>query len=459
MIHRVTETFRRARPLIQPFIGFLFLGAFGALAVGLVSHFAVIVPLENNLLSAEVRSLATELDSTVRMRSALIRITVGNSELDSFLQSGGLDKMLYALRQQFPDFLSFEATNDRGQVQAMGGELALSQAGLFSKAPSGKITTVDLGDQLKGGTFHDDPQGNCYYITCKHVGSGGGKWFTRTRFTRESVAAILKSTPTRRVTLVPISGASKDIPGGPPSLTMPQSRVVRTIGSWWRGPTGAEALLTMPSWLLRMEDPATRSFLWRAQIAVPLCLILCSVIATIILKRASLLENQGRDEAADAATGGRFPPRCGTASTEPESCRKSAVLHERKSEIPATMGEDHSTSDSGAEHGSPAVCKESLESEYRADVPGVTKLVTIPVNKSPVEITDKGGQELCSDYLEEDEKVPDTLEVCWFEPCEPCETDNPQRVEMHERTGLLYEEEGSGSRRSPASGHILSISG
>ncbi len=459
LIHRAGESFRRVGPMIRPFIGFLFFGALGALAVGLVSHFEVIVPLEKKLLTAEVRSLATDLDSVVRIRSSLISFTAGNAELDSFLQSGGLDKMLDALRQQFPDFLSFEATDERGQVKAMGGELPLTQPGLFSKSPSGRITTVNLSARPNGPIFHDDPESKCFYITCKHVGSGGGIWFTRTRFSRESVVAVLKSTPIKRVTLIPVAGASKDVPEGPMSLSTPQSCVVRAIGSWWRGPVGAEALLTMPGWLLRVENVGTRPILWRAPIAVPLCLLVCAMIAAIFLKSTSLDKSQGPDEAIDAVADDHSVIRYASPYTEPESCQKSPSLAESMTEKASMVGENLSTLESEADHGIPIVCVESLESECGADLPSVTKLVPIPANKPSIEITDFHGQESCSDYGEESEPIPDTLEVCWFEPCEHCESDNPQRGAGHEGTILSDEEEAPGCERSPESSHLLSITG
>jgi hypothetical protein len=459
VIHRASEALTRARPLIKPFIGFLFFASLGALAVGLVSHFTVVVPLEKNLLAAEARSLATEFDSAIRIRSSLISITAGDSELDSFLESGGLDKMLNALRKQFPDFLSFEATNDRGQVQAMGGDLPLSQTGLFSKDPSGKISTHNLGVQHNRGIFYDDPKNNCFYITCKHVGPEGGKWFTRSRFSREAVVTILKSGPTRRVTLMPIAGASKEIPESPISLPMPQLCVVRPIGSWWSGPTGAEALLTMPGWLMRMEKITTRSILWRAPIAVPLCLVLCSVIASIMLEPAPLREVHEQDGATDTDEEGQSPVLDENSSAEPESFKKSASLSEGGGEKSLPAVNDRTTSELEVEYGKRAASAQSLESACREDLPGVTKLVTIPAHKSPVETTDVVGQEPCSDDSAEVEPVPDTLEVCWFEPCDQCENGKAPSEKKDERLPLSDEEKSPGSGRSTACGHLLSTSG
>jgi hypothetical protein len=418
-IHLAGQTFRRAIPVIKPFTKFLFFAALGALATGIVSHFAVVVPLEKNVLSAEARSLATELDSAVRMRSSLISITAGNSELDAFLESGGLDKMLSALRKQFPDFLSIEATNDRGQVQAMGGDLPLSQAGLFSKGSTGQTSRVNLGIQRNKGIFHDDPENNCFFITCKHVGADGGKWFTRSRFSRESVVAIMKSIPTRRVALVPITGASKDVLEGQISLSMPQSCVVRTIGSWWRGPGGAEALLTMPGWLMRMEDTAARPILWRAPIAVPLCLVLCTVLAGIIMKQAGL----------------------------------------RGDEKPLRVGKIGSPLKSEGEHGKNAAGTQPLDSTSQEDLPCLTKLVTVPGHNSRIGVADTLGKESGCACCGENEPVPETLEVCWSEPSEHCETGNTPHEEKIEGARLSDEEINPGSERTPAHGQLVSISG
>jgi hypothetical protein len=421
VIHRASDVLRRVKPLLKPFTGFLFFASLGALCVGLISHFTVVVPLEKSLLAAEARGLATEFDSAIRVRSSLIGITAGNSELDAFLESGGLDKMLNALRNQFPDFLSFEATNDRGQVQAMGGELPLSQTGLFSKDASGKTSAVNLGVHGRG-IFYDDPKNNCFYITCKHVGPEGGKWFTRSRFSRESVAAILESDPTQRVTLMPIAGASKDIPDSPVSLPMPQSCVVRPIGSWWSGPTGAEALLTMPGWLMRMEKITAHPILWRAPISVPLCLLLYSAIVSIILKRESFCEAHELDGAVDMDMEGQSPVRGENYGSEPECGERPAALSENTPEESSPARKTCTTVESEVEYGKSTAREEPLVSASGEDLPGVTKLVTIPAHKAPIEIADPLEHELCSDFLAHGESIPDTLEVCWFEPSDHSET-------------------------------------
>ena len=454
---RANEIFKRARSLTRPIIGGLFFGALGALAISLISHFTVVVPLERNLLSAEVRGLATDIDAAVRMRSSIISMAAGNSELDSFLETGGLDTLLSALRKHFPDFLSVEATNDRGQIQAMGGELSVPQAGLFSKDPSEKPSTLNLGIQHNRGAFHDDPESNCFFITCKHVGAEGGKWFTRSRFSRESVAPILKSISTRGVNLVPVSGVSKDIPEGPISISRPELSVVRTFGSWWRGPIGAEALLTMPGWLIRIENSHTPLLLWRPPIAAPLLLLLFTFVAGFILRRAPLRGSCDRD-AAEENAGNQFPSQDEKPGTQFESSKESDSLSGHSSERFSPLEKDHALLQQEPGFEKPTPMRE-CRSSHRDDLPCLTKLVPIPAGNSPIEVTGNLGQEPRAEASGEGGPLPETLEVCWFEPCDHCETDQPLSEEKSECARLSDEEEGFGGERSPESGHLLSITG
>jgi hypothetical protein len=410
---RANEVFNRARSLTRPIIGGLFFGALGALAISLISHFAVVVPLERNLLSAEVRGLATDIDAAVRMRSSIISMVAGNSELDGFLETGGLDNLLSALRMHFPVFLSVDATNDRGQIQAMGGELPLPQGGLFSKDPSEKTSTLNLGIQHNRGAFHDDPENNCFFITCKHVGAEGGKWFTRSRFSRESVAPILKANSTRGVNLVPISGVSKDIPEGPISISRPELSVVRTFGSWWRGPIGAEALLTMPGWLIRIENSQTPLLLRRLPIAAPLLLLLFTFVAGSILRRAPLRSSCDRDSAEENA-GNQFPAQDEKPATQFEPPKESDSLSEHTSERYSSLEKDHGPLQQEPESKEQARMKK-CDSVDRDDSPCLPELLTMPGAEIPGD----------TDFL------PETLEVSWFEPCE-----DPQRAEIpHQSLG------------------------
>jgi len=454
---RVNETFKRARSPTRPLIGGLFFGALGALAISLISHFAVVVPLEKNLLSAEVRGLATDIDAAVRMRSSIISMAAGNSELDSFLETGALDKLLSALRTHFPDFLSVEATNDRGQIQAMGGELPLPQASLFSKDPSEKTSSLNLGIQHNRGAFHDDPENNCFFITCKHVGADGGKWFTRSRFSRESVAPILKSIATRSVTLVPVSGVSKDIPEGPISLSRQESSVVRTFGSWWCGPIGAEALLTMPGWLIRMENSRTPFILWRPPIVASLLLLLFICVAGFIFRRAPLSGICGQD-AAEEHAGDRFPAQDAKPATQFESSKKSDSLSEHSSERFSPLEKDHASLQQEPESKKSAPVQ-GFGSADRDDSPGLTKLVPIPGGNASVDVTGNLGQKPRAEDSKESEPFPESLEVCWVEPCDHCETGEPLYGNNKEGPLLSDEEKTPGSERSHESGHLLSISG
>jgi hypothetical protein len=438
---RANEIFKRARSLTRPIISGLFFAALGALAISLISHFAVVVPLEKNLLSAEVRGLATDIDAAVRMRSSIISMAAGSSDLDTFLETGGLDNLLSALRKHFPDFLSLEATNDRGQIQAMGGELPLPQAGRFSKDPSEKISTLNLGIQHNRGAFHDDPENNCFFITCKHVAADGGKWFTRSRFSRESVASILKSISTRSVALVPVSGVSKDIPEGSISLSRQELSVVRTFGSWWRGPIGAEALLTMPGWLIRMENGQTPSVLWRPPIVASLLLLLFTLVAGLILRRAPVLGSCDQD-AARENPGNQFPAQDEKPATQFESSPESDSLSEHSSERFSPLEKDQGLLQQEPEFEKPAPMR-GFGAADRDDSRRLPELLTTP----------RTGNSEDSDFL------PETLEVSWFEPCDQCGAGEPKSDAKNGGTPLSDEEQSLDSERSPAASHLPSMSG
>ncbi len=71
-------------------------------------------PLEKELLSRDVSSIAQEIDSVVKFRSTVIGIGAGIVEVDTLLNRR-LDRFMAALREHLPDFLSLEIINERGK--------------------------------------------------------------------------------------------------------------------------------------------------------------------------------------------------------------------------------------------------------------------------------------------------------------------------------------------------------
>ena len=260
------------------------------------------------------------------------------------------------------------------------------------------------------------------------------------------------------MSLVPISGVSKDIPEAPISISRPESCAVRTVGSLWYGATGAEALLTMPGWLIRLENITSHPILRRASIAVPLCLLLCTVLAGIFLRPAPLQDSHVQDLSQESAAGGQSAIRDEKRDTEPKFCERSASLTENSSEMSLPVGKSHSLLQSEAEFDEPASIRQFAPAR-RDDQSCLTKVVTIPGGTSSVDATGNHGQDQRAEDSRESEPLPETLEVCWVEPSDHCETGQSPSKEKSGGTCPSDEEEGLGSVRSPAGGHLLSAGG
>ena len=194
------------------------------------------------------------------------------------------------------------------------------------------------------------------------------------------------------MSLVPISGVSKDIPEGPISISKPESCAVRTVGSLWYGATGAEALLTMPGWLIRLENVTSHPILRRAPIAVPLCLLLCTVLAGILLRSSPLRDGHAQDHAQKPATGGQSAIRDQKRDTEPKFCERSASLIGNIDEMSLPVGKSHSSIQSEPELDKPASIRQ-FASARRDDQSCLTKVVTIPGGTSSVDATGNHGQD------------------------------------------------------------------
>jgi hypothetical protein len=134
---RANEVFNRARSLTRPIIGGLFFGALGALAISLISHFAVVVPLERNLLSAEVRGLATDIDAAVRMRSSIIS-TAATTFVGQLSETG-----LVIAGEAFTGFSASKPAKTTAQINQ--GATVCPQD-LFSKDPCSALS-LNLGIQ------------------------------------------------------------------------------------------------------------------------------------------------------------------------------------------------------------------------------------------------------------------------------------------------------------------------
>ncbi len=78
----------------------------------------------------------------------------------------------------------------------MIGDLPLSQAGIPGQTRINRFVRVSSDIKPNEGIFVDDPAGDCFSVTCRHVGPEKGQWFSRSRFSRDSLEQVLSSFPT-----------------------------------------------------------------------------------------------------------------------------------------------------------------------------------------------------------------------------------------------------------------------
>ncbi len=71
---------------------------------------------------------------------------------------------------------------------------------------SGSVQTLKPNE----GIFVDDPAGDCFSVNCRHVGPEKGQWFSRSRFSRDSLEQVLSSFPNRKAALVQVTGGPKN---------------------------------------------------------------------------------------------------------------------------------------------------------------------------------------------------------------------------------------------------------
>ncbi|HMK37206.1 MAG TPA: hypothetical protein VK463_19185 [Desulfomonilaceae bacterium] len=256
--------------------GFFVAGAIACVVVllmGLGEHYGTVVPLEKELLSREVRWVAGEIDAAVKLKSAIITTAAGIIEVDTLLENGNLEKLLRTLREHLSDFFSLEIINDRGEIVAMIGELPLSQAGTAAPARTSRFVRVSSDINYNEGVFADDPAHGCFSVTCRHIGPQKGQWFSRTRFSRESINRLLASVPQCHAGLVQLTGISKM-----PRINQ-ELQSASTTGNWWTGPSKAEAFLDSPGWIVQVEKISPRSVLRPLPILLPTLLLLFGALA------------------------------------------------------------------------------------------------------------------------------------------------------------------------------------
>ncbi len=231
----------------------LIMALLAVLAAGLWGRYSAATPLDRDLISLRLKLVATQIDSLVGHRSAIITTAAGESELEKIIDNQKLDSLVKVIQDLTTDFSSFEVINDHGEVLAMVGDLALSQAG-STTVRGANFVPVNQSIPLGSGFLIDDPANGSFYVVCRHIGADKIQWFSRTKFSRDSLEKILGGNSGYSAVLYPLSGTkSLEAP-------LPNSKDTGTFAisvSSSQGQSRAECILKSSGLLIRMEKNAT----------------------------------------------------------------------------------------------------------------------------------------------------------------------------------------------------------
>jgi hypothetical protein len=225
----------------------------------LLGYLFLVAPLQQQVLVEQVRGAARSIDSIVKSRSAAIA-TVGRSlDLGNLMSETGGNQALSALQDQFPDFLSLEVLNEDGALLAMFGDLSLTEAGR-----KGRSRDLSASDSARGSfknLFQDYPQEDCFLITTKQTATDGSIWFTRARFSRDSIKKALAPFDANGTAELQAASTSvlEQATAGEPSQPQP----VTVFSNWWSRETKAEAGLLTPGWVIIVKANSAGALLSR----------------------------------------------------------------------------------------------------------------------------------------------------------------------------------------------------
>ncbi|MFH1115261.1 MAG: hypothetical protein V1792_15230, partial [Pseudomonadota bacterium] len=218
------------------------------LIIGLTAFIVSVGPLEKRLLQLEADGLARDIDAVVNLRAAAIRIAAGEIGTAGLHEAGALNNLLDSFRRSFADFLSLEILDPHGEAIAMAGELPLSQARRFSG--DGGAERPPISALNKSQAFQDDPAADNFHITVRLEAKDGTEWYSRARFSRESIKKILSAGGGRWTAgLEKISDeeANTGKYAGAPS---------GTFSSVWPGRDAAVVPLHAAGWIVKLEKPS-----------------------------------------------------------------------------------------------------------------------------------------------------------------------------------------------------------
>jgi len=404
------------------------------LILGLVAFLSSVGPLEKRVFELEAHGLARDIDSVVNVRVAAIRIAMGEIGHDELSEAGELDTLLSSFRRTFRDFLSLEVLDKRGEVMAMAGELPLSQARRFSRTDestkSGK-TALSRSEE-----FQDNPKAKDFIITVKHTAKDGAVWYSRTRFSRDSIERILSSGHGQwQSRLVKDSGEEANA-GTRGTIT------ARSFGDWWGGLDTAEASLQTPGWIVKLDRPSKRVLLSKGPIIFVALFLLVAVLACLYRRHTS--DRRAPLPGQVAVTRPEYNSREETVVRASEHRRSFCVKASGWDDSRETDREDCGDHDVWTPRNVPIGIVESLEPDAQLATPVPTagecdeehpeSLETAeqsPLEEQKLNEPDPGALSTVSDVGD----FPETIELTWFEPAdliadsgEPRETDSSPAV-------------------------------
>jgi hypothetical protein len=276
-------------------------------------HFGTIAPLRAGLISDHANALAREIDSAIKVRSTLISSAVNDQHLEKILGSSRLEALVKHIENHFPEFISLEVMNHRGEILAIVGEVALSKGNLVPLEIKEAFFHLD-SRAGNVGLFRDDPANGSFFITCRHRNSDGTIWYSRSRFGRSTLEEILNHEQDKgSASLVSVSGVGSDV------QQVAENRH-RVYNSWWSGLQAVEVSLENPGWLLKMVPNSSGSPVRRVSAIIPGLLLLLAAALYLLLARRENAYNM--PDACSLRT-----PSTGTADAKPS---KAIEIPEQK---------------------------------------------------------------------------------------------------------------------------------
>lgn len=278
-----------------------FLTVLLALFLGLFLYWWTVVPLQKKLAAREVHTLAERIDAAVKLRAELVRAVSAELKVEHLNAPGALDSVRTTLRRAFPDFLSLEIVNEEGDLLAMIGDIALAEGkGSSAPVPSER---GDANAQAPRFTFRDDPGGRSFFIDEQHRTPGGEAWFTRARFSRDTIEKILNSSKSPlNATLLKAPVAAAAITGVDRDTANMRTDLLGSL-------TWIEAPLSVSGWWVRMESVPRPSPASRLSLKTVALIFLILTVALLLFRWNSTIKRPtSEDKAGERLTVMDNPP-------------------------------------------------------------------------------------------------------------------------------------------------------